>query len=196
MRLCFLFLGLVSFTTAYADIDLTPRLRSTQFGDASNGWAQFLDGDIKWAILLDSDAQVSAADGGTVLRFGNIPRATVAIKRSPLTANVAFDAEGLVHYQKAAVQMLPPGLTNLVQDETVADAESINSGRSYRFTFTYEMAGEKMRESIIFLNLDARQQIVVHTGAFLKDFDAAAARATGLIRGWHKTTKVEEEGIN
>lgn len=196
MRLCFFILSLVAVTAVRADIDLTPRLRATAFGDANNGWVQFIDGDIKWAVALDSDAQISAGEGGAVLRFGNIPKATVAIKRSSLAPKVAFDAEGLVHYQKAAVQMLPPGIMNLVQDETVADAESINKGRSYRFTFTYDIAGEKMRESIIFLNLDERQQIVVHTGAYLKDFEATAARATSFIRGWHKTSKAEEQGIN
>jgi hypothetical protein len=183
-------------SVARADIDLTPKVRTTSFGAATSGWLQYVDGEIKWATNLDSDAQVSAADGGTVIRFGNIPRAKMTVKRSPLTANVLFDAEGLVHYQKAAVQMLPPGVQNLKQDETVANAETINNGNSYRFTFTYDIAGERMRESIIFLNLDARQQIVVHTGAFLKDFAGAAARATNFIRSWHQTTAAEETGVN
>jgi hypothetical protein len=190
-------LSLLAVSTAVrADIDLTPRVRTTQFGQATSGWLQFLDGEIKWATNLDSDAQVTAGDGGAVIRFGNIPRATMTIKRSPLTSKVLFDAEGLVHYQKAAVQMLPPGIQNLVQDETVANPESLNGGNSYRFTFTYDIGSEKMRESIIFLNLDARQQIVVHTGAFLKDFEGAAARATGFIRSWHVTNPAEESGVN
>lgn len=195
MRLPLLVIALLS-TAVRADIDLTPVVASTKFGGFSASRLQFTDGTKKFAMSLDSDAEVVAAEGGTGVRFKGIPQASVVFRRSPLTAAVAFDAEGLARYQKAALQLLPASAESVVQDEAVADAESIGGGHSYRFTFSYEIAKAPMRESIIFLNIDAAQQIVVQTGAFAKDFEATAGRANSMIRGWHEMTPGEEKGEN
>lgn len=196
MRAGILVLSLLSVAAAFADIDLTPRTRTNQFGTFAASWVQFLDGDNKISVSLESDTQVTSADGGAVFRFGNIPQATVSLSRSPFSAMVPFDEEGLVQYQKAAIQMLPPSAEGLVREEAVADVETINGKHSYRFTFSFTIAGTPMRKSIHFVNIDDRQQIVIQTGAFAKDFPAASARATNIIRDWHPTTTAEEQGIN
>ncbi|MEQ1858613.1 MAG: hypothetical protein ABMA13_01610 [Chthoniobacteraceae bacterium] len=196
MRHHFIAILLVAAGPVFADIDLTPQTIATQFGGFTAGRVQFADGDKKVSVSLDSDAHASPDESGTVFRFGGIPDAKVRMRRSPLNATVPFDADGLVQYQKAAVQMLPQSAQSVAQEEAAAESESINGGQSYRFVFTYSVAGVPLRESIVFLNIDARQQIVVQTIGIVKSFDAATQRAVRLIRDWHFTTPSEEKGEN
>lgn len=196
MLLRSLVLSLLAAATAGADIDLTPRVRTTQFGTFASSWIQFIDGDRKISLMLDSDTKVSAGEGGAMFTFDGIPKASVRFKRSPLSSAAPFEGETLIQYQKAALAMLPDSAEGVVLDESAANPESINGQRSYRFTFSFEIAQVKMRESILFINIDPAQQIVVQTGAYAKDFDGAADRASSMIRSWHPTTPAEEEGIN
>lgn len=181
---------------AGAAIDLTPTVAAARFGYFVANRLQFLHDGKKIAISLDSDAQVLAADGGATVRFKSLQQATVTFRQSPLTPAVAFDADGLERYRRAALQLLPSSAEALTADDAAADPESINGGHSYRFTYSFEIAKVPMRESIMFLNIDASEQLVVQTGAMAKHFEEAARRASSMVRGWHELTPAEERGEN
>jgi hypothetical protein len=191
-----LLVSLAAASVALGDVNLTPNAASINMGGFFLHRLQFVDGDKKYCMTLDSDAEVSAATGGTQVRFKGIPGASVSFVASPLKPTLTFDGENLVRYQRAAAGLLPASAESVVQDEAVSSPESIGGGASYRFVFSYKIAGVPMRESIMFVNISAGQQIVVKAGSFLKDFEAASSRAVNMIRDWHLLRPAEEQGLN
>lgn len=193
-----LFLSLLglTLTVAWADIDLSPNSASVNAGGFALRRLQFVEADKKFCMSLDSDAEVSAAAGGTRVQFKGIPGASVSFVSSPLKPALTFEGEYLVQYQRAAAALLPSSAEGVVQDEAAASSESISGGTAYRFVFSYSIAGAAMRESITFVNIGTRQQIVMKAGAYRKDFEAVSSRGVNMIRDWHVLRPAEEQGLN
>lgn len=183
-------------TAAWGDVDLSPNSASISIGGFALRRLQFVDAGKKFCMSLDSDAEVSATAGGTQVRFKGIPGASVSFVASPLKPALTFEGENLVQYQRAAVSLLPQSAESIVRDEAAPFSESIEGGTAYRFVFSYSIAGVAMRESISFVNIGGRQQIVVKAGSFQKDFEAVSSRGVNMIRDWHLLSPAEEQGLN
>jgi hypothetical protein len=77
-----------------------------------------------------------------------------------------------------------------------AEVLPVNRWRSQRLTFDYEFAGVRMRESVIFLELNPATQIVVQIRAGAADFTVVSSRGLAIVRRWHEVTPDMEHGGN
>ncbi len=179
--------------SANAQLDLRPHYFKA---GGIIGRAYFADGDKKYAVTLDSETQLSEADGGALFRFTNVPQATMLLRNTPLPKVLPFDEASLPEYLKAAQALLPRLAVEATLDAQAANVLPINKWRTYRFVFSYQIAGSQVKESITFLNLDDGQQIVVQTGSRKNAFDGIASRADDIIRRWHEMLPGSENELN
>ena len=179
--------------SANAQLDLRPHYFKA---GGIIGRAYFADGDKKYAVTLDSETQLSEADGGALFRFTNVPQATMLLRNTPLPKVLTFDEASLPEYLKAAQALLPRLAVEATLDAQAANVLPINKWRTYRFVFSYQIAGSQVKESITFLNLDDGQQIVVQTGSRKNAFDGIASRADDIIRRWHEMLPGSENELN
>ncbi len=118
------------------------------------------------------------------------------LRQSSIPAQIAFDPESLERYRQAACALLFDGAQDVVFVEGTPNPLPINNWQSYRFTFSYRVAGERRRQSITFLNLKPTEQIVIQTSSSERDFDEVAARAFNIIRRWHEVLPADEMPFN
>jgi hypothetical protein len=196
MRARYLIPALLSLglSLSHADLDLTPQQMIIGGGLAERTY--FRDGQKRVAVSIDSDTQVSAEDGGAIFRFKQLPRSTLRLTKSPLKAGALLTPESRDILPKTATQLLPSSAEKRVLTGEARDIFPLNQWKSARFTFNYVMAGVPCRESVTFLNLDDRQQIIMRVAAEEKDFEAAADRADDIIRRWHEVLPGDEAGAN
>ncbi|MES2572158.1 MAG: hypothetical protein V4710_19135 [Verrucomicrobiota bacterium] len=177
-------------------IDLTLRYVTTYTDGIPVRRPCFIDGDKKYAVTLDSQTELVAAEGSTLFHFTKFPRALMHLRPSPMKASIAFDPVSLPQYRAAALQLLPRELQNplVVAEET--NVLPINDWKTRRITFTYEVGGNAVRESVLFLNLEPAQQIVVQVRAGESDFALISARAEDILRRWHEVLPEAEQAQN
>jgi hypothetical protein len=178
-------LATLSAVGAATAIDLTPRYATTDADGISISRPYFADGDKRYAVTVDSETQLVAFDNSTVFNFTKFPHAVMRLRQSPLKAETPFDGEGLASYREAATRMLLNGAENPVIESETSNVMPINHWTSRRFTFTYGFLGAQMRETVTFLNLDAKQQVVFQIRADKASFPTVSARAEDIIRRWH-----------
>jgi hypothetical protein len=179
--------------SAKAQLDLRPHYFKA---GGIIGRAYFADGDKKYAVTLDSETQLSEADGGALFRFTNVPQATMLLRHTPLDKLLPFDTASLTIYLKAAKALLPQGSEDAILEAQIANPLPINQWRSYRFVLSYTIANSQMRDSFTFLNLTDGQQILVQTTARLNFFKAISERADDIIRRWHEVLPGSENEVN
>ena len=179
--------------SAKAQLDLRPHYFKA---GGIIGRAYFADGEKKYAVTLDPETQLSEAENGALFRFVNVPQASMLLRKTPLAKVLPFDAASLPEYLKAAQALLPRLAVEATLDAQAANVLPINKWRTYRFVFSYQIAGSQVKESITFLNLDDGQQIVVQTGSRKNAFDGIASRADDIIRRWHEMLPGSENELN
>lgn len=180
-------LSLVSlgFAASTAAIDLTPQIITLAVGDYTVRRACFVDGDKKYAVTVDSETELTGYGGAAVFNFTKFPRAVMRLAPSPLKPGIVFEGENLERYRAAALGLLLPGAEQPVLEKEDVDVLPVNQWTSRRFTFAYNFMGAPMRESVTFLNLDGKQQIVMQTRARQADFATVTARGDDILRRWH-----------
>lgn len=175
-------LGLAASAAA---IDLTPQIVTLVVGDYSVRRACFTDGDKKFAVTVDSETELTGSGGVAIFNFSKTPRAVMRLAPSPLKPQIVFEGETLESYRATAATLLLQGAEQPVLEKEDADVLPVNQWTSRRFTFAYNFLGAPMRESVTFLNLDGKQQIVMQTRARQADFALISARGDDIIRRWH-----------
>ena len=172
-------LGLAASATA---IDLTPQIVTLVVGDYAVRRACFADGDKKYAVTVDSETELTGSGGTALFNFSKFPRAVMRLAPSPLKPQIVFAGETLERYRAT---LLLQGAEPPVLEKEDADVLPVNQWTSRRFTFAYNFLGAPMRESVTFLNLDRKQQIVMQTRARQADFALISARGDDILRRWH-----------
>lgn len=183
-----------SIPACLAELDLIPKRMSIGGGLADR--AYFTDGSQKFAVTLDAETQVSEEDGGAVFRFANLARSSFHLAKSPLSPAYAFTPENRPAYFKAASGMIARSAEGVTLTAEVENPFPINGWTSRRFQFSYVLTGARFIESVTFLNLDSKQQIVIRAVAPEKDFPVVAARADDIFRRWHEVLPGDELGLN
>ncbi|MDB6175224.1 MAG: hypothetical protein JWL59_4535 [Chthoniobacteraceae bacterium] len=181
---------------AASAIDLTLRYVTTYTDGIPVRRPCFIDGDKKYAVTLDSQTELVAAEGSTLFNFTKFPRALMQLRQSPMKADVTFEPLNLPRYRAAALQLLPQGAQNPVLIAEASNVLPVNKWISQRLTFSYESGGSPMCESVLFLNLDPATQIVVQIRAGAPDFPTVTARGDDIIRRWHEVLPEAERSAN
>jgi hypothetical protein len=181
---------------ASSDLVLTPRLITLDFAGVPVRRAYFMDGEKKFAVTMDNETELAAQGDGALFRFTQLPLATVELHRSPIKAGTGFSEENVAVYARAARQFVAAVAEVLPEQPVVLDPLPINGWKSCRFNFTYRIGGAPVRADVTFIDLNAKDQIVVITGSSERDYASARLRSDDLIRRWHEVTPEEESCVN
>lgn len=167
-------------------IDFTPRVMIENADGVTIHRNYFADGSKNYGIKLSAGVALSAQNGGALFTFGNFVYATMLWRSSPFPAGIAFDAAHLPQYLMAATQFLPKGSTDVKVEAEEANVYPINHWICHRYTISYAFYGSPMRDTVTFLNLNEKEQIVIQVSSTEADAGAVAAAAWNIIRSWHE----------
>lgn len=181
---------------ASAELMLTPRLVTIEYGGVPVQRAYFMDGQKKFAVTIDSETELVSHGEGALFRFSRIPLATVELRRSPMKAGKGFSPENIADYTKLARQFLPANAEVWTEEPIFLDPLPINRWKTCRFNFFYRVGGSPIRADVTFIELNAKDQIVVITGATASTYAKVRYRSDDIIRRWHEVTAEEESGAN
>lgn len=181
---------------ALAELSLTPRIMTLDYGGTPVRRAYFMDGTKKFAVTIDNETELSAQGEGAILRFTRIPLATVELRRSPMKAGVGFSQENISEYAKVARQLLASTAEIWPEEPMLLEPLPINGWKSCRFNFFYRVGGSPVRADVTFIDLNDKNQIVVITGGSANSYASVRSRSDDIIRRWHRVTPEEELGVN
>jgi hypothetical protein len=167
-------------------IDLTPRFLTTFNEEVAINRPYFTDSGKKYAITLDGESELVPDEGGALFKFTKFPSAVAKLINSPAQEIAPFDDKSLRDYESLARRMLARDAINPVLDSTELNVTPINGWKTCRFTYSYENPAIKLRQSVTFLNLDDKQQIVIDIKTKREEFDNITARTWDMIRRWHE----------
>lgn len=202
MRLASIFttLGLlISVAPPASAFDLTPRTKEILVGDGGViHRTYFQDGDARYTIYLDSETELTGDSGKATFQFKNLDGASFYLTQSPLTPKTPFSTQGLAEYREAATAFAPLGAIEITEESETDAPYKINDWDSYRFAFTYKLPGESIKQSVTFLNLTPKHQLILVVTSFGHQFNPAEARAAAIMYSWRAVTNVElsAPGIN
>ena len=176
-------------------LDLTPK---TYEVPTSNGMSRtrfyFVDGDGKYTVNTNVHTKVSGQRGETVFSFERLQGATLLIKISPHQPDLEFGDQELETYRKTAASFTPAGAVRKGDQEEVSNAFFIEGRSSHGFVSSYTIPGSTIRQSVTFLNLTPKQQIILVTTAFATEFEAAQKQSAQIIDSWHKISDTDLNG--
>ena len=122
--------------------------------------------------------------GSLTLTPPKITNGMVKVEHSSLTPNIPFQAASLETYRKRVFAMIPQGAAGVKLDADAVDPLPVFGWKSFEFTVNYDFFGQSYRRSVLFLNLNAREQIMVTAVALQQDFDGVHTAAMDLMRSW------------
>lgn len=108
----------------------------------------------------------------------------VRVEKSSLAPNTEFRDTGLDTYRRQAQAGIPQGATNVQCREERDNPLPLFGWKDHEFVFTYDFFGQAYRRSATFVNLNAREQIVLTCVAPAEGFDAVRDAGLDVLRSW------------
>lgn len=108
----------------------------------------------------------------------------VRLEKSPLTPDLPFKDKGLEAYRRRALASVPQGATETQVAEDRDEPLPVFHWKSHEFVVDYVFFGRAFRRSVVFLDLDATEQIMVTTVAPKAGFARARGEAFEVLRSW------------
>lgn len=105
---------------------------------------------------------------------------------SPFTPEAPFDPAHLPRYAELAELYLPKGGNGMKLEAEEDNVYPMNNWVCHRYTFSCGFYGMAMKDTVTFLNLNDKEQIVIHVSSREPDFKAMAGRSWQIIRSWHE----------
>ena len=194
-RAFLLSVGIFVLAASAHSIDLTPRFITTYTDGLPTLRPFFRDGDKKFGVTLDTETKLMPYEDSALFYFEKFQRASMRLLPSPMKAEVSFEAANLPRYREASARLLPKEAEKPVMEKELADVIPINGWLSYSYTYTYEIVGTRFRESITFINFDAKQQVALQIKATESEFPVVSVRGWDIIARWHEIKPdAEKEG--
>jgi hypothetical protein len=166
--------------------DFTPRYMIENADGLVIRRPYFADGKKDYAIRLYPDTGLSGQTGAALFTFAKFTYATMTWRQSPLTPGVPFDTAHLPQYSAAAVQFLPKGSADVKVESEEDNVFPINHWSCHRYTISYKFYGFPMRDTVTFLNLNDKEQLVIQVSSRDSDFQAIVGKSWDIIRSWHE----------
>jgi hypothetical protein len=184
-----LFLGLLIQCRA---LDLTPRPRVSGVMDATARFF-FKDEAKKFGFRVDPKTRVSGNPARAVFELTDLETSGMTIDKSPLDSRAPFTGDSLKQYGDLAHAALPAGATDVVLEQELPNAISINGWTSRQYVFTCNFYGVKLRRSITFVNFSPKDQLLIAINAPVKNYDKTYARCYGILNSIY-SMKPGEDG--
>ena len=109
---------------------------------------------------------------------------TIRLQISPFLPDLPFKDQGLATYQKQALTLVPSGATSVQIAEQHDNPLPIMHWQSHEFILSYDFFGQAFRISVLFLNVNAKQQILAAATAIKSEFDATRTVGFDVLRSW------------
>ena len=146
----------------------------------------FLRNDEASRVLLDLPAgwDHAAEPGALTLTSRTETDTMVRLEKSPFAPDTPFKDKALDAYRKRVLAAVPQGATETQVSGEHEEPLPIFSWKSHEFVVDYVFFGRAFRRSMVFLNLNAREQILVTTVAPQAGYDRAHGAAFDVLRSW------------
>ncbi len=193
MKLRTTLLSLLALPVFHAGaIDLTPRWTDTTIDGIPQRHLYFADGSQKFLLSIDKETEVAPRYGGANFRFPKFPDVDLIVMPSSFTPNVPFDETKLDEYRDAAKKLLPASARTAEIKVEKANPLPINNWKSFLMELHFTMNSRAYIQTVTFLNLNERDQIVLVTSAPEKDWNEAGERSWQIVRSWQEMLPGDE----
>ena len=172
-------------SSAFA-LDLTPNFASVESDGVVLRNPYFTDAGKKYGLILNMETELTPYEDGALFKFTKLDHAEMRLRHSPVGADVKFGPDTLDAYEQAARKLLPQLAEGVVLEKQAKNPLPMNAWESHRFVFKYTTPSGAKCESITFLNILPKEQVVVQVYANEKQFTGAAWRADDIIRRWYE----------
>ncbi len=126
----------------------------------------------------------SAEPGALTLTARAETDTMVRLEKSPFAPDLAFKDKALDSYRRRVLASVPQGATETQIAEDRDEPLPIFHWKSHEFVVDYVFFGRAFRRSMVFLDLNAQEQILVTTVAPKAGFDRAHGVAFDVLRSW------------
>ena len=149
----------------------------------------YIRNDERSDVFLSLPARWTRSDAPPALTLTppDIRNSLVRVEKSSLAPNTEFRDAGLDTYRRRAQGDIPQGATNVRCHEETDNPLPIFGWRDHEFVFTYDFFGQAYRRSVVFINLNSREQIVLTCVASAEDFDSVRTAGLDVLRSWQVT---------
>lgn len=129
-----------------------------------------------WTVAADAAALTltSPTASGSLIRLEN----------SRFAPDLPFKDKGLEAYRRQALSTLPEGATDTKMVEEHDNPLPIFHWKTYEFVLAYDFYGSSYQRSVLFLDMDAKEQLVVTALAAKPDHARVRSIALDLLRSW------------
>ena len=124
--------------------------------------------------------------GGSTLKLTNpaSPNSAILLEKSTYSPDLAFKDASLDTYRKSALAQLPNGSTAIQVAEEHLNPLPIFGWRDYEVVVDYDFYGQSFRRSVLYLDLNTKEQVAMTTLATKTDFAHTHDVALDLLRSW------------
>ena len=146
----------------------------------------YVRNDERSDVLLSLPARWTRTDGAASLTLEppDVRNSLVRVEKSTLAPNTEFREKGLDTYRQRAQAEIPQGATNVLYREEHDNPLPLFGWKDHEFVFTYDFFGQAYRRSVVFVNLNAREQIVLTCVAPAENFPAVREAGFDVLRSW------------
>ena len=127
----------------------------------------------------------TTADAGSITSVPpDASGALLRIEKSTLGPDTPFRDAGLDVYRRRALAGVPQGAVNARIVAEKADPLPIFGWKDYEVTVSYDFFGQSLSRSVVFINLNPKQQILLTVSATQGDFDKVRGQGMTVMQSW------------
>ena len=147
----------------------------------------YFSGDEHTRVMIDLPHGWSISDGPGFLSATpqELADSILRIEKSPLTPDTPFRDKGLDVYRQRLLAAVPREAVNVRMVQEQADPLPVFRWKDYEWIVEYDYFGQSFRRGAMFVNLNAREQILLTTVARRDHFDAVHEAGLNVLRSWN-----------
>ncbi len=145
--------------------------------------------DAQTNVIIRAPAkwQITTTPTTMILTSPSLPGSEVRLEKSPFAPSLLFKEQDLERYRQHALTQAPPGSAEVLVTAEKENPLPIFDWTDHEFLVEYAFYGQRFKRSILFLNLDAAQQLRVTAVGLSADFDQVHRAAYALLQSWQAT---------
>lgn len=146
----------------------------------------YVGNDARTNVLLMLPARWNRVDSAASLTLTppDINNSLVRLEKSSLAPDTPFADKGLDTYRRRAQTGVPQGVTGLQCVQENDNPLPIFGWKDHEFIFTYDFFGQAYKRGVLFVDLNAREQIMLTCVAPADQFDRVRGAGLDVLRSW------------
>ena len=146
----------------------------------------YFSGDEHTRVMIDPPHGWNVTSGPAFLAATppNLADSLVRVEKSALTPDTLFRDRGLEVYHQRVLAAIPREAVNVRTVQEQADPLPVFHWKDYEWVMEYDCYGQTFRRSVMFVNLNAREQILLTTVAVRDHFDMVHQAGLDVLRSW------------